>query len=63
VYEKRAPLSVAYVKRAVRAGIQMDLASAIEFERFLVTAIYNTDDKNEGIGAFLEKREATFKGR
>jgi enoyl-CoA hydratase/carnithine racemase len=63
VYEKRAPLSLAYVKRAIRAGVQMDLTSAIEFERFLVTAIYGTEDKNEGIGAFLEKREASFKGR
>lgn len=63
VYEKRAPLSLAYAKRAVRAGIQMDLASAIEFERFLVTAVYGTADKNEGIGAFLEKRQAKFEGR
>lgn len=63
VYEKRAPLSLAYAKRAVRAGMQMDLASAIEFERFLVTAVYGTADKNEGIGAFLEKREARFEGR
>lgn len=63
VYEKRAPLSLAYAKRAVRAGIQMDLASGVEFERFLVTAIYGTEDKNEGIGAFLEKREAKFTGR
>jgi len=63
VYEKRAPLSLAYAKRAVRAGMQMDLTSGIEFERFLVTAIYNTADKNEGIGAFLEKRDAKFTGR
>lgn len=62
-YEKRAPLSLAFAKRAVRAGMQMDLASAIEFERFLVTAVYSTQDKNEGIGAFLEKREPQFKGR
>lgn len=62
-YEKRAPLSLAYAKRAVRTGVQMDLTSGIEFERFLVTAIYNTADKNEGIGAFLEKREAKFTGR
>ena len=63
VYEQRAPLSLAYAKRAVRAGVQMDQTSAIEFERFLVTAIYGTEDKNEGIGAFLEKRNAIFKGR
>ena len=63
VYEQRAPLSLAYAKRAVRTGMQMDQASGVEFERFLVTAIYCTEDKNEGIGAFLEKRSPTFKGR
>lgn len=63
VYEQRAPLSLDYAKRAVRAGMQMDQTSAIEFERFLVTAIYGTEDKNEGIGAFLAKRQAFFKGR
>lgn len=63
VYEKRAPLSLAYAKRAVRAGMQMDIASAIEYERFLVTAVYMTEDRKEGIAAFLEKRPAVFKGR
>jgi enoyl-CoA hydratase/carnithine racemase len=63
VYEKRAPLSLAFVKRAVHRGMQMDLTSAIEFETFLVTAIYGTKDKHEGISAFLQKREAKFEGR
>jgi enoyl-CoA hydratase/carnithine racemase len=63
VYEKRAPLSLAFVKRAVHRGMQMDLASGLEFETFLVSAIYSTEDKQEGISAFLEKRDAKFKGR
>lgn len=62
VYEKRAPMSLALVKRAVHRGMQMDLTSAIEFETFLVTTIYGTKDKHEGISAFLEKREAKFQG-
>ncbi|MGH7914844.1 MAG: enoyl-CoA hydratase/isomerase family protein [Candidatus Binataceae bacterium] len=62
-YEKRAPLSHALIKRAVRQGMQMDLASGVEFETFLATTIYGTEDKHEGISAFLEKREASFKGR
>jgi len=62
-YTRRAPISHAFVKRAVHRGMQMDLASAIEFETFLVTAIYGTEDKQEGISAFLEKRQASFKGR
>ncbi|MEI9805623.1 MAG: enoyl-CoA hydratase/isomerase family protein [Pseudolabrys sp.] len=63
LYASRAPLSLALVKRAVHRGMQMDMASGLEFETFLVTTIYGTEDKQEGIGAFLEKRKANFKGR
>jgi enoyl-CoA hydratase/carnithine racemase len=62
-YAKRAPLSLALVKRAVHRGTQMDLASGLELEAFLAATIYGTEDKNEGISAFLEKRQADFKGR
>jgi len=62
VYEKRGPLSLAFIKRAVYRGMQMDLASALDFEALLVTTIYGTEDKQEGITAFLQKREANFKG-
>ena len=63
VYAQRAPLSLALVKRAVHHGMQMDLASAIELETSIVTTIYGTEDKQEGISAFLEKRTARFKGK
>ena len=63
LYATRAPLSLALVKRAVRRGMQMDLASELELETFLVSTIYGTEDKQEGISAFLEKRKANFKGR
>ncbi len=42
VYEKRAPLSLALIKRAVRQGMQMDLASGLELETFLVTTTCTT---------------------
>lgn len=63
VYEDRAPLSLAWIKRSVHRGTQMDLASALEFETFLVSTIYQTADRKEGIGAFLAKRKAKFTGQ
>jgi enoyl-CoA hydratase/carnithine racemase len=63
LYATRAPLSHAFVKRAIYSGMQMDLDSALDFESFIVSSIYETADRKEGIGAFLEKRTAKFQGR
>ena len=51
-----APIAVAESKRCIRMGMQTDIAtgSAFEAEAFGVTC--GTEDKNEGMGAFLEKR-------
>lgn len=63
VYAKRAPLSVWYAKLAVNNGLQMDLQSGLNYERQLTTGLFATEDRKEGMAAFLEKRTAKFKGR
>lgn len=62
VHAERAPLSLALVKRAVHRGLQVDIESGLELETFLVASIYTTEDKQEGISAFLEKRKPQFRG-
>ena len=57
------PLALAAAKQLVDAGIEMPLADGIVFERRLVSALFETSDRGEGIAAFMEKRQATFTGR
>ena len=60
---KNGPLAVAAAKRAIRLGEGMDLVSANALERELFGALFATDDQKEGMRAFLDKREAQFKGK
>ncbi|MDP6565818.1 MAG: enoyl-CoA hydratase/isomerase family protein [Alphaproteobacteria bacterium] len=62
-YALRAPLSVWYAKVAVNSGMEMALEPALEFERHLTAGLFTTEDRSEGMSAFLEKRDAEFKGR
>jgi len=61
-YAEQAPLSVWYAKKAVNVGMQMSLSEALKLERELTTVLWTTDDRIEGMSAFLEKRKAEFKG-
>lgn len=62
-YATRAPMSHALIKHTVYTGLQMDLTSALDYEMFIVTTVYGTDDRQEGIKAFFERRKPNFKGR
>jgi enoyl-CoA hydratase len=59
----KAPLAVAAIKQAVYRGQDMALADACMYEAALFGSITATEDAKEGTGAFLEKRQASWKGR
>ena len=52
-----APIAVAESKRCIRMGMQADIATASAFEAEAFGVTCGTEDKNEGMGAFLEKRK------
>jgi enoyl-CoA hydratase len=58
-----APLALAAAKRLVDGGATMPLDSAITLERETVAMLFGTEDRVEGLAAFLEKRPPTFRGR
>jgi enoyl-CoA hydratase len=58
----RGPLALRSALTAVHEGIEMPLAKGLEFEAALFGMLANSADMKEGMGAFLEKRPAQFKG-
>jgi enoyl-CoA hydratase/carnithine racemase len=58
-----APLAVQYAMEAVNKGMEMTLAEGLFLEATLFAVSCATDDKKEGTTAFLEKRQAQFKGK
>jgi enoyl-CoA hydratase len=60
---ENAPLSVRQAKKAIHAGLQLDLRNALLFEIEAYNRLVPTEDRREGILAFNEKRKPRFQGR
>ena len=58
----RAPIAVRYAKEAVNKGMDMTLEQGLRLEADLSFLLQTTEDRAEGIKAFLEKRTGQFKG-
>src|SRR5256884_739579 len=60
---ERPPLAVRLGKEAVNHAMEVALTAGLEFERKLFYLLFASDDKREGMRAFLEKRPGRFTGR
>ena len=63
VVARRAPIAVRLGKRAVQAADETALAAGIAYERRLYELAMATEDRLEGMAAFIEKRRPEFRGR
>jgi enoyl-CoA hydratase/carnithine racemase len=59
---KAAPLAIQRAKRAIYAGLNMNLESSMKYIQPLMREIQQSEDHKEGTRAFLEKREPVFRG-
>lgn len=59
----KAPIAIMMAKRAINRGLDMDLASGIAYETEAYTTTFATQDRIEGMGAFVEKRKANFQSK
>jgi len=59
----KSPLALQAAKESVLAARRTSLDEGRKFERGWFSLLFSTEDMEEGVTAFLEKREAEFRGR
>jgi enoyl-CoA hydratase/carnithine racemase len=57
------PLALAQAKRAVTQGFDLPIDQALALERRCYEAVLASEDRNEGLRAFVEKRPPRFSGK
>ena len=60
---QKAPLAVAGAKNAIDRGLHTDLGTGLAIEQESVILLFATKDKQEGLDAFVEKRQPKFVGK
>ncbi|HET6781222.1 MAG TPA: enoyl-CoA hydratase-related protein, partial [bacterium] len=60
---EKAPVAVRLAKEAILKSLDSPLETGLDHERKLFYLLFSTQDKDEGIEAFLSKRKPEFKGR
>lgn len=56
-------IALAKIKAGLKAGLQSDLAAALEFEAVNQGDCFRSEDFKEGVTAFLQKRKPNFTGK
>ena len=63
VVARRPPIAAKLAKQAVLAADETTLTAGLAHERRLYELAMATEDRVEGMQAFIEKRRPTFRGR
>jgi enoyl-CoA hydratase len=58
-----SPVTLRLAKAAVRASLETPLAAGLAYERELFITAFASEDRTEGVSAFLEKRAPAWRGR
>ena len=58
----QGPIGVMMAKRAIDAGAQCDINTALRIEEACYAQVIPTKDRLEALAAFKEKRKANFRG-
>jgi enoyl-CoA hydratase len=59
---EKGPAAIALAKACLRASVEMPLSAGLDFETAAFGVVGSTHDKEEGMRAFIEKREPAWTG-
>jgi enoyl-CoA hydratase len=59
----KGPLALKLAKMAMNMGMETGLSIGLGYERLARTLVHGSEDRVEGMRAFIEKRKPQFKGR
>ena len=59
----KSPVALRLIKEAIQASLELPLAEGLRLETALLSVAFASEDKREGVRAFLEKRRPAFAGR
>jgi len=62
VIATKSPVALAMIKEATRAAVRAPLDDGVRHEQSLASVIFASKDMQEGLKAFLEKRQPKFTG-
>ena len=60
---EKSPIALRMAKEAVKTASRLNLREGLDRETDLFSLTFASEDKTEGVRAFLEKRKPDFKGR
>jgi enoyl-CoA hydratase len=56
-------LSTMGIKESINRSFEIGMSEGILFERRIFNALFSTEDKKEGMSAFIEKRTPKFEDK
>ena len=62
IIAKKSPYTTKVAKRAIRASLELPFSEGVLTERSEFVALFDTEDKEIGVQAFLERKDAEWVG-